>query len=212
MIDKAIGDLRRLGADILDPVTIPNLKDRIKKMYDDDVYETEEAINAYLAQHPNAPAKTVRDILLSGKPVPLRARTLLENVGKATDQPGYLSVLTAKEETRQIILKMMADNQLDALIYATSDHQPTLIAEDVLTNPNTKDAYRLGTNRFLSPSLAFPALTVPAGFTTDGLPVGVEFMGRIFSEPVLLKLGYAYEQGTRNRKPPPSTPVLTREP
>jgi Asp-tRNA(Asn)/Glu-tRNA(Gln) amidotransferase A subunit family amidase len=55
-------------------------------------------------------------------------------------------------------------------------------------------------------------LTVPAGFTTDGIPVGIEFMGRIFSEPTLLKLGYAYEQGTSNRKPPASTPALRGEP
>ena len=108
----------------------------------------------------------------------------------------------------------MADNRLDALVYATFDHQPTLIAPDVLTNPDTKDKdeYARGNNRYLSPSLAFPALTVPAGFTTDGLPVGIEFMGRIFSEPTLFKLGYAYEQGTRNRKAPASTPALPGEP
>jgi Asp-tRNA(Asn)/Glu-tRNA(Gln) amidotransferase A subunit family amidase len=94
----------------------------------------------------------------------------------------------------------------------SSDHQPTLIAEDVLTNPNTKDEYRLGTNRSLSPSLAFPALTVPAGFTSDGLPVGIEFMGRMFSEATLLKLGYAYEQGTHNRRAPALTPALSSEP
>jgi amidase len=212
VINNAIADLKRLGAEIVDPITIPDLKDRIKRMYDDDVYETEEATNAYLAKHPNAPAKTVRDILLSGKVVPVRARTLLDNVGKSTNQPEYLRVLTAKEETRQVVLKIMADNRLDALVYATSDHQPTVIADDVLTNPNTKDEYRLGTNRFLSPSLAFPALTVPAGFTSDGLPVGIEFMGRMFSEPTLLKLGYAYEQGTHNRRAPALTPALSSEP
>ena len=72
----------------------------------------------------------------------------------------------------------------------------SLVFGDVLTNPETndKDEYARGNNRYLSPSLAFPALTVPAGFTTDGLPVGIEFMGRIFSEPTLFKLGYAYEQ------------------
>jgi Asp-tRNA(Asn)/Glu-tRNA(Gln) amidotransferase A subunit family amidase len=44
-------------------------------------------------------------------------------------------------------------------------------------------------------------MTVPAGFTTDTLPVGVEFMGRPFSEGTLLKLGYAYEQATLKRRP-----------
>jgi amidase len=162
----------------------------------------------------NAPVKTLREILMSGKVVPWRAGLLYETVGRSTDQPGYLQVLAAREETRQLVLKIMADNRLDALVYATFDHQPTLIAPDVLTNLDTKDKdeYARGNNRYLSPSLAFPALTVPAGFTTDELPVGIEFMGRIFSEPTLFKLGYAYEQGTRNRKAPASTPALPGEP
>jgi len=212
VIDKAIADLKRLGAQIVDPVAIPDLKDRVKRMYDDNIFETEEAINKYLAEHANAPAKTLRQILLTGKIVPWRARLLLETVGQSTEQPGYLKVLTAKEETRQLILKIMADNRLDALVYATFDHQPTLIAPDVLSNPDTKDEIGRGNNRYLSPSIAFPALTVPAGFTTDGLPVGIEFMGRTFAEPTLFKLGYAYEQGTHNRNAPASTPALPGKP
>ena len=212
VIDKAIADLKRLGAQIVDPVAIPDLKDRVKRMYDDNVFETEQATNKYLAEHANAPAKTLREILLTGKVVPWRARLLLDTVGQSTDQPGYLTVLGAKEETRQLILKIMADNRLDALVYATFDHQPTLIASDVLSNPDTKDEVGRGNNRYLSPGIAFPALTVPAGFTTDGLPVGIEFMGRTFAEPTLFRLGYAYEQGARNRKPPASTPALPGEP
>lgn len=212
VIDKAIGDLKRLGAEIVDPVTIPNLKDRVKKVYDDNVFETEQAINKYLSEHKNAPVKTLREILLSGKVVPWRARGLMDNVGKSTDQAGYLEVLLIREETRQIVLKLMADNRLDAVAYATFDHQPTLIPPDVLTNPDTKDEAGLGNNRFFAPGLGFPAMTVPAGFTTDGLPVGIEFMGRPFSEPTLFKLGYAYEQGTLNRKPPALAPALHGEP
>jgi amidase len=212
VIDKAIADLERLGAEIVDPVTIPDLKDRVKRMYIDNVFETEQATNAYLAEHKNAPAKTLREILLSGKVVPWRAKTLLDNIGRSTDQLGYLQVLAVREETRQLILGIMADYRLDALVYATFDHQPALIAPDVLTNPDTKDEYRLGTNRNLSPSLGFPALTVPAGFTTDGLPVGIEFMARMFAEPTLFRLGYAYEQATHNRKPPASTPALPGDP
>jgi amidase len=211
VIDKAIADLKRLGAEVVDPVTIPDLKDRVKRMFDDNVFETEQATNKYLAEHANAPVKTLREILLTGKVVPWRARLLYDSVGKSTDQPEYLKVLAEKEGTRQLILKVMADNRLDALVYATFDHQPTLIAPDVLTNPDTKDGAGRGNNRYLSPAIAFPALTVPAGFTTDGLPVGIEFMGRPFAEPTLLKLGYAYEQSTRNRKPPASTPALPGE-
>jgi len=55
-------------------------------------------------------------------------------------------------------------------------------------------------------------MTVPAGFTTDALPVGLEFLARPFAEGMLFKLAYAYEQGTFNRKPPPTAPALAGEP
>jgi len=52
------------------------------------------------------------------------------------------------------------------------------------------------------------SMTVPSGFTSDNLPVGITFFGRPYSEPVLLKLAYAYEQATRHRRSPPSMPPL----
>ena len=212
VMDRAIVDLKALGADLVDPVTIPELKDRIRKVHQDNVFETEQAINSYLANHPTAPVKTLQEILLTGKVVPRRASQLMNNVGRSTDELGYLQVLLVKEETRQIVLKLMADNQLDAMVYATYDHQPAVIAPDVLTNPDPQGVSNVGNNRRLSPVLGFPAMTVPAGFTTDGLPVGIEFMARPFAEGTLFRLGYAYEQGTRHRKPPATTPPLQGEP
>ena len=184
----------------------------MKRGYDDNVFETEQALKNYLAQHANAPVKTLRDILLTGKVVPWRASQLMANVGRSTEESGYAQVLLVKEEPRQIVLKLMADNRLDAIVYATFDHQPTLVAPDVLTNPNTKDGAALGNNRYLAPILGFPAITVPAGFTIDDLPVGIEFMGRPFTEGTLLMLGYAYEQNRHHRKPSASTPRLPAEP
>ena len=106
------------------------------------------------------------------------------------------------------VLKLMADHQLDALIYATFDAAPTLIAEDVLTNPRPNDRYGLGDNRGLSPTLGWPALTVPMGFTPDGLPAGLEFLGRPFTEAQLLGFGFAYEQATKHRRPSPVVPPV----
>jgi Asp-tRNA(Asn)/Glu-tRNA(Gln) amidotransferase A subunit family amidase len=61
----------------------------------------------------------------------------------------------------------------------------------------------------LSAYTGLPALLVPGGFTDDGLPGGVELLGRAWGEADLLRLGYAYEQGTHHRRPPASTPSLT---
>jgi Asp-tRNA(Asn)/Glu-tRNA(Gln) amidotransferase A subunit family amidase len=211
VIDNAIGELRSLGAEVVESVTIPNVIERLNSGYDGNLFETESVINSYLAQRANAPVKTLRDILLSGKVVPSRARSLMNTVGKSTEDAEYAHLQRLAESTRQVVLTLMADHKLDALVYATFDHQPVVIPPDVMTKPVIEED-RLGNNRRLSPVLGFPALTVPAGFTTDGLPVGLEFMGRPFTEAMLLKLGYAYEQGTHHRRPPASTPALRGEP
>src|SRR6202790_492255 len=124
VMDKAITDLRRMGAELVDEVTIPDVKERLAKLYDGNEFETEHAINSYLARQTNAPAKTLREILLSGTVVPSRAKTLVNSVGRSTDDAGYLQILLLQEQTRQAILALMADKKLDALVYATFDHQP----------------------------------------------------------------------------------------
>jgi Asp-tRNA(Asn)/Glu-tRNA(Gln) amidotransferase A subunit family amidase len=93
-------------------------------------------------------------------------------------------------------------------VYPTFDHQPTPIAPGVETNPTPDDGYAWGDNRQLSPAIGFPALTVPAGFTSDDLPVGLELLGRPFSEGMLLGFGYAFEQATGHRRPPDTAPPL----
>jgi amidase len=210
VIDRAVADLVRLGAAVVDPLTIPEVTSRSLKVYDGNVFETEAATNKYLAQHPNAPARTLSEILLSGKVAPARARALMGLLGHTTDEVGYAQLLLIKEELRQAVLVAMADQRLDALVYATFDRSPVRIPPDATTR-TTIDSTGPGNNRRLSPAIGFPAMTVPAGFTADGLPVGLEFMARAFAEPTLFRLAYAYEQGTHHRKPPQTTPALRGE-
>ena len=210
VVDRAVADLRRLGAELVDPVEVPGL-DEAQATYVRNSFETEEATDAYLAELPEAPMRSLREILLAGRVNPWRARGLMNVVGRSTSEHEYLPVLQARERLRRAVLAVMADNDLDALVYATFDHQTTVIAPDVLTNPNPEDGYARGNNRYLSPVIGFPALTVPAGLTDDGLPVGLELLGGPFAEATLLRLGYAYEQGTHRREPPATTPALDGE-
>jgi amidase len=204
VFDAAVSVLRVQGATVIDSIAVPVLPGRRQS----NDFETEEATNAYFAQHANAPVKTLADILLAGRVNPWRARAMVGYLGRTTDDPGYLAVIKQREAMRVAILKLMADHRLDALVYATYDAPPTLIAADVLTNPRPTDAYGRGDNRGLSPMIGFPALTVPGGFTTEGFPVGLEFLGRPFTEAQLLSYGYAFEQATRHRRAPPTTPPL----
>ena len=205
VMEQALIDLRAQGAVIIDSLTVPMAPGR--RVGND--FETEEATDAYFAQHKNAPVKTLKEILLTGPVNPWRARALIEYVGRSTRDADYLLVMQQREAQRVAVLKLMADERLDALVYMTFDAPPQLIAADVLTNPRPTDGYGLGDNRGLSPSLAWPALSVPAGFSSDSLPVGLEFLGRPWSESLLLGYGFAYEQATKHRRPPTATPPLT---
>src|SRR5436190_4024072 len=210
VFDRAVEELQRLGAQLVDPITIPNVIDRLNTAFDGNVFETEAAMNKYLAEHRNAPFRTLREILLSGRMVPSRAQTLMSVVGKSTDDIGYLQVLRVQQETRQLVFALMAEQRLDACMYATFDHQVGIMPDDVMTRPVVEDFAGIGNNRRLSPVLGFPAVAVPAGFTTDGVPVGIEFMARPFAEPMLLKIAFSYEQGTHHRRPPALTSSRTR--
>jgi Asp-tRNA(Asn)/Glu-tRNA(Gln) amidotransferase A subunit family amidase len=204
VIDRAIQELMSLGAEVVDPLALPGL-DSLLSASGNNSYETEAATNEYLALHPDAPLSTFAEILTSGTVTPGRASDMMGLVGKTTNDPGYLSVLKNRESLRQMVLKVMADESLDAIVHPTFSHQPSLIAPDVETNSKPDDNYGWGDNRGLSPSLGFPALTVPAGFTSDDLPVGLEFLGRPFTEELLLGFGYAFEQATHHRRPPSPT-------
>jgi amidase len=205
LFTSAIADLRKLGAVIVDSITIDAGGARFRNNF-----ETEEATDRYLAQHPNAPYKTLKAILLAGGVTSDRARALMGLVGRSTSEPGFGTLLQNRDALRIEVLRIMADHKLDALIYATFDAPPSVIPADILTRPNAFSSYGYsrGDNRNLSPTLGWPAITVPMGFTSDSLPVGLEFLGRPFTEATLLGFAYAYEQSTKHRRPPRTMPPL----
>ena len=86
VIAQAIADLQSLGALVVDPVVVPHL-DTVEETYVGNTFETEPAMNAYLAEHADAPVKTVQDILLSGIVTPWRAKRLMRVVGNRPMTP-----------------------------------------------------------------------------------------------------------------------------
>ena len=119
-----------------------------------------------------------------------------------TEPAKYYEHLLAREELMFNVLKVMADNRIEALVYKSIEHQPRAIADVIANTPNPGVPT-------MSTFLGWvPTLTVPAGFTRDNLPIGMTFQGRPFSDGTLIKLAYAYEQATHHRRPPSSVPDL----
>jgi len=113
------------------------------------------------------------------------------------DHPG-------RRQFRLDVIKAMDDQKLDALIYPSWTILPPRL-EDVVS------AYRGDNSQLISPATGLPAITLPAGFA-DGLPIGLQMLGRPFDEARLYALAYAYEQSTKHRRPPPGFEALAAGP
>ena len=95
------------------------------------------------------------------------------------------------------MLATLEELRIDALAYPTLRRKPALIGEA-----------QAGTNCQLSATTGLPAIAMPAGFSPDGLPIALELLGGAWEEAKLLKYAYAWEQATKPRRPPFSTPPL----
>jgi len=102
---------------------------------------------------------------------------------------------------RIIVDGLLQASTLDSIVYPTSSRRPGLLA-----GPPDPPATPSATN--IANLTGYPDLIVPAGFTSDRLPVTISFFGPAYSESKLLALGYAFEQATRARRLPRHTPPL----
>ena len=191
---------------MVDPITIPKLNQLLATRIISPT-EVQDAFKVFVGRSAKPPFNSLEELLRApgfAKVVPYAQ----DRLRRTSDDTRYYQYLRARDELMTNVLKVMADNKLDAIVHKSVEHQPTLIKDGV--NPpfvNTKGVPHL--NTFL---VFVPVIAVPAGFTVDNLPAGITFMGRPYEEGTILKLAYAYEQATHHRKPPQNTPALPGEP
>jgi amidase len=199
--NRAVEDLRKSGATVIELNTPELDSGKISSDISVHLYEFKPAINAYLISG-NAPVKSLEEIIASGKFHP----NIGDNIKKAQSldmDDAYRLRLQKRSELQQRVMQIMADNQLDALVFP---HQKRLVVPVGDTQVERNGA--------LGSVTGFPSIVVPGGFSSPtstaplGVPIGIEFLGRPWSEGMLIEIGYGYEQATHHRRPPRSAPAI----
>ena len=204
VIEQALADMSRLGAEIVE------LKDFKAGSEVDDaewtvlLYEFKDGLNAYLATlGPDVPCKTLEELIAFNEANRDRSMpwfgqeifALCQEKGPLSSKEYLDAAATARRlSTVEGIDKVMDEHRLDAVVAPSGDPAFTI---DLVNG----DHYTGGGTSTLPAVSGYPHITVPAGQVL-GLPVGLSFFGRAWSEPRLIALAYSYEQATRHRQPP----------
>jgi amidase len=217
--EAAIEAMRAAGATIVDPADIPSVEEINSSSGEFDVllYEFKDNLNRYLAtrvpdeRYDTPVLRTLQEIIEFNEAnadveMPYFGQEIFllsQDKGPLTEQ-AYRDALANNRRLgrEEGIDKVMNELQLDALVAPTgSPAWPTdLINGDHFLGGSSSPAAVAG----------YPLVAVPAGYSF-GLPVGITFMGRAYSEPTLIKLAYAFEQATRVRQAPTYLPTLDLE-
>jgi amidase len=166
-------------------------------------------IDLFLSELPDPPARTLREVYEAGQYH--RGLDLMDAIIAGPDNPEesaeYLRRFAARHEFTLAVLNLVAGNELDLLVYPSVQVPPPTMegrAEwTTLTFP---------TNTLIASQTWMPAITVPAGFTGDGAPVGLELVAKPYDEGTLFRGAFAFEQATNHRRAPESCPELTAAP
>jgi amidase len=202
VFDKAVAELKTAGAEIVDPVVIPKLKELLARRAGSPT-TGEESFRNYFGRSAKAPFESREQATRSADFAKV-VRHSQERWKRSPSPTQHYESLKAQDELMTNLLKVMADHRLDAIVHKAIEHQPTLI-QDGIEPPFVDQKGAPHLNTFL---VFVPSIVVPAGFTRDDLPAAITFLGRPYDDGNMIKLAYAYEQATHHRRPPASTTPL----
>jgi amidase len=204
----ALDVMKQAGAIIIDPANIPHVNDFGDAEFDVLLYEFKADLNAYLADRRKRGVSSLADLIAfndkhKDREMPYFGQEIFEKAqkkGPLTDAAYRQALRKCRRLTRTLgIDAVMTRHRLDALVCPTSG--PAWLID--LINGD----YGTGGSSSAPAVAGYPHITVPGEFVF-GLPVGISFIGRAWSEPTLFKLAYAFEQATKHRKPPQFSPTV----
>jgi len=207
LFEKAVAEVKKAGALVMD---VRSGLDLIAVQGDAAAssFEVAVAINKYLAAlPPDAPIRTVDEMIAKGgklvKPGIIEAA---KNKMPLERDRSLIAAYKQQDILRAALLEVMEKNKLDALFLPFRTYRTDEVG---LSTPftQTPDA-----RNNLSSYTGLPTIVAPGGFfASDGMPFGIQFLGRAFDEPTLIKLASGYEAATAHRQAPASTPALPGE-
>ncbi len=207
--DESLAALKAAGAVLVDPADLPHAGEYDDAEFEVLLHEFKDGVNAYLASlGPGAPHRTLADLIAyndanRAREMPYFGQELFvqaEAKGPLTSPAYQKALATCRRLSRKEGLDaLFARHRIDALVYPTG-------GPAWLTDLVNGDHYTGGSSTPAAVS-GYPALTVPAG-VVHGLPVGMTFVGRAWSEPRLVALGHAFEQTTKARRRPRFLPTV----
>jgi len=209
--EAAIAVMKQQGAVIVDPANIPTLGKFGDSEFEVLLYEFKADLDKYLTWlGPASPVHSLKDVIAfndahKDQEMPYFGQEILamaEKKGPLTT-PAYTAALAKNHQQARAlgIDAVMTKYRLDALVAPTGS--PAWFID--LVNGDSSVANSDAPSTVTSVA-GYPHITVPGGFV-HGLPVGISFFGRAWSEAALIRLAYAYEQATRHRRPPAFAPT-----
>lgn len=203
LMEEAAGVIKSLGAFIVDPANIEFVKECSEAEYQVLLYEFKDGLNRYFkGMDPDIGINTLEDVIKynqdhSGEELRYFGQEIMieaQKKGPLTDARYLQALANTKKYAREAgIDAIMRRRSLDVIIAPTGG--PAWVTDLI-----NGDRY-LGGSSTPAACAGYPNITVPAGFI-EGLPVGISFIGKAWSEPLLLKCAYAFEQATKHRKAP----------
>lgn len=203
--EAALDAMVEAGAELVDPVEIPDLRERIGETTVYAYYATLH-LDEFLAEREGIPYDSVAEIHEAG--AYHEDLGLFEAIAEMTDDPreklDFWRSSLGQESFRRDVLNVFAAADLDAIAFPDVQVVPPTTSE--LGERYTTANYP--TNTPIGAQTQCPAVSVPGGFTDEGLPVGVELLGKPYQEHRLIEMAYAYEREADPRRPPETTPPL----
>jgi amidase len=212
--EKTLAQLRAAGAEIIDPFSVPEI-DSLPRAPQTAARRKADMIK-FIAAHPGIPYPSPQAIADSKLAHPLHQAQLEATAaaGPVETDEATIKGLEIENAYRAAFTKAMEAGKIDAVIFPTWSQLPVINGDrntQLMTQePDPKGGVTgLGSSlTFVGSTLQWPALTVPNGYVGQGLPLGLQILGRAWDEAKIIGYAYSYEQATHYRRPPPSVPPL----